>query len=373
MKDGNRYYKLYLTVKGPVYIGESTTPRSKKEYIYLKNEGRIIFPDMRKMYMDLVKKGMEKKFQDYMLNDRRNLAAWLLANKISSQDIKKWTKYELKYDDVDDIRGIEQQVMTFVKDPWGNPYVPGSSLKGMLRTALLTRYIRENGEEYENLKRNVRNKSAEKASRTKMLKYEIGKVESQAFNKLLMNEKKIDDIKNDIMSQVVVSDSSPLSIDDIILCQKIDVSVDGTKKQINVLRECIKPGTRIEFQLKIGEKAGITSQTIIDAIEDMKEIVYEQYLSRFKIDNIPVGPVAWLGGGTGYATKTVIYSLFENENGYRVVDNIMKGTLGRIYDTHKHYRDSGLKVSPHKVKATKYKGQICQMGMVQVEIEETNI
>lgn len=39
--------------------------------------------------------------------------------------------------------------MTCITDPYGNPYIPGSSLKGMLRTLLLGRDILQNCENIE--------------------------------------------------------------------------------------------------------------------------------------------------------------------------------------------------------------------------------
>ena len=48
------------------------------------------------------------------------------------------------------------QVMTCITDPYGNPYVPGSSLKGMLRTILLSRDILQNREKYRTDTRQLR-------------------------------------------------------------------------------------------------------------------------------------------------------------------------------------------------------------------------
>ena len=36
------------------------------------------------------------------------------------------------------------QIMNFMRDPYGNPYIPGSSIKGMLRTILLAADIMKN-------------------------------------------------------------------------------------------------------------------------------------------------------------------------------------------------------------------------------------
>ena len=42
-----------------------------------------------------------------------------------------------------------KEIDTFVKDAYGMPYVPGSSIKGMIRTALISWEIQRNPEKYE--------------------------------------------------------------------------------------------------------------------------------------------------------------------------------------------------------------------------------
>lgn len=42
--------------------------------------------------------------------------------------------------------------MTCVTDPYGNPYIPGSSLKGMLRTILLSKDIDQDQIKYKRIR-----------------------------------------------------------------------------------------------------------------------------------------------------------------------------------------------------------------------------
>lgn len=55
-----------------------------------------------------------------------------------------------------------------------------------------------------------------------------------------------EDVEFDNMSGIIVGDSEPLSREDIVLCQKWEQHVDGSYKTLNLLRECIKPGTVIK-------------------------------------------------------------------------------------------------------------------------------
>lgn len=71
----------------------------------------------------------------------------------------------------------------------------------------------------------------------------------------------------DVMKGMIISDSKPLKISDLTLCQKIDVDTSGKRTRIQMLRECIKPGTKIEFELTVDESINTYyDETILDAI-----------------------------------------------------------------------------------------------------------
>ena len=67
---------------------------------------------------------------------------FLRENKVKVEDYQQFADYEIY--DVNEIienrslKGIQQ----FVKDNMGYPYIPGSSLKGAIRTAILTEKLR---------------------------------------------------------------------------------------------------------------------------------------------------------------------------------------------------------------------------------------
>ena len=76
------------------------------------------------------------------------------------------------------------------------------------------------------------------------------------------------------MSGIIVGDSEPLSREDIVLCQKWEQHVDGSYKTLNLLRECIKPGTVIKSSLTIDEtECNLKIEDILDAVK----LFYEQY------------------------------------------------------------------------------------------------
>ena len=55
----------------------------------------------------------------------------------------------------------------------------------------------------------------------------------------------------------------------------------------------------------------------------------------------------------------------------KVVNNIYKNTLpDKIYKQHKHEKYVGLNLAPHMCKCTRYKGELYDMGMGQIEYEK---
>ena len=73
----------------------------------------------------------------------------------------------------------------------------------------------------------------------------------------------------------------------------------------------------------------------------------------------------YLGGGSGYGTKTVAYELLDSNSRLKVVSNIMDIRFSK----HKHKRDIEKGVSPHMLKCTRYRGELCEMGRCQMKIE----
>ena len=136
-----------------------------------------------------------------------------------------------------------REIHTFIKDAYGCPYVPGSSVKGMLRTILLAGKILKNPERFQNNKVQFQKKlrSKDGGKRDKYLSQEIKDLETAAFHKLSRREDEIDDAVNDIFSAIRISDSKPLSTEDLILCQKVDLSLNGGEHDLPMVRECLRP------------------------------------------------------------------------------------------------------------------------------------
>lgn len=358
-----KVYDVELTTCGPLFIGSGSNI-SKKEYINV-GRNKVVIPKLDKMYADLRAMGKHRAYEEFMLSSgRESLKQWLDKMSIQPSYIEKWKKYELDSGDCVGERGKQLQVLEFVKDAYGMPYVPGSSLKGMLRTVLLAYDIRQNPKKYDVVKRNIKNSvlmgNGKKIDRKYLLVREAGELDRKAFRTLSRNKAKTDDIVNDFMAGFIVGDSEPIAVDRLVLCQKIECHTDGECRRLNILRECLKPETTIRFQISIdSELCDLDESDIMNAIKDFGEVYYDEFSGKFPNVDRPDKNTVWLGGGTGYVSKTVVYSMFGGE-ALRVVPAIFDKS--GVPASHKHNRDMRQGVSPHILKLTSYKGKTYQFG-----------
>ena len=146
MRDYLKHYRVKICVLSPVYIG-SGEKTGKKEHIYMPWNHHVIIPNVEKMYMDLQKKGLGKEFADYMMDGRPkepSLSQWLGQHKMQREDYERWKLYEMDAGEAFVSQTARpKEIEAFVKDAYGMPYVPGSTLKGMFRTALIADEIQK--------------------------------------------------------------------------------------------------------------------------------------------------------------------------------------------------------------------------------------
>lgn len=371
MKRKLQTYTLTLTAAGPVFVGNGKEI-SKKEYIRLK-DGTVLVLDIEKFYSFIEKKHLEKQYLDFMLkNDRMSLGSWILNQEIQVKDIQNCIRYRLKNSDMELEHGKPVQIMEYIKDPYGQPYIPGSSVKGMMRTILLCNDICEHPQKYEriaaDMERELFQNRNQNVGRKRVLAASMKKAEVECYHLLNRFEKKRENAVNDRLSGIIIGDSKPLRTDDLTLCQKVEVHPDGAEKKLNLLRECIKPQTQIEMMLTIDtDLFPLDDRQMMKAIHNFNSIYNENFSEKFRGANCPSEDMVYLGGGAGFISKTIIYALFQGTEGIKVCQSIFEKT--NVPRNHKHYKDMQYGVSPHILKSTYYAGKQYQMGQCRCKIE----
>lgn len=365
MKNGYETHQLELKVCGPVFVG-SGYEIQKKEYLFLSRNTLGVAEPM-KLYLLAKRYGLEHDFEKFMVQDtKEDLRHWSLRNRIPLQELKACMRYIENAGDFQIEKG-KKQIMACISDPYGNPYIPGSSIKGMLRTILLCAEILKTPEKYEkDAVQIIKSLREENQRRNKVLQRNIETIEQKTFRRLHFSET-WNDAVNDILSGMIVSDSEPLSRDDVILCQKWEKHTDGKDKTLNLLRECMKPGVTIKSTLSFDRtRCKISPDDILEAVQ----LFYHRYYQTFQKKFSGIAPASertvFLGGGSGFVSKTVLYSLFEEKQGIETVKQIFEKT--NVPREHKHYQDSKLGVSPHILKCTRYEGKEYMMGQCELRI-----
>lgn len=365
-------YKMKIGVLSPIYIG-SGEKIGKKEYIYMPWNHHVIIPDVDKMYGDIRRRGWENEFTDFLMDSRNGqlpLSMWLSQKKLCGDDYISWKKYEMDAGEAFvDRASRPKEIEAFVKDAYGLPYVPGSSIKGMIRTMLLVWEIQKNPEAFRQICQEIKTNSQNRASRKSCMSREVAKLEQQILYKLSRDEKKKQNAVNDCLSGLHIGDSAPIELKRLTLSQKIDYTLDGKQKPLPLLRETLIPGTEICFDVSIDTNlCDYSMDDILEAARVFQQVCNKYFYERFHRP-IKAENAVFLGGGCGFLSKTVLYALFGQDAVY-IVDNIFKNTLGRQYDVHQHHKDIELKIAPHVCKCTMYHGKLYDVGIGQISYEE---
>ncbi len=370
MKEFLKRYKVTLTALAPVFVGTSHTI-GKKEWILDKENDVAVIPDELKLMKYLKKRNLLESFESFLLSDKKTLMfEWAVRNNIYPKDKDLICKYSLSLNKVN-IDNKDNEIYTFVKDGHGLPYLPGSTIKGAVRNILLSSFISSENESeaVSGIRKGLTLKDRKRVKREERM------LEQNCFNKRNLPETKENNNVNDIMSGIRFSDSLPLSFDDLIICRKIDVNTQNSRKRMPVLRECIKPGTVIQTEMTIDTAVVrniINREYIEAAIGSFLENYNREFLSKFDVGEQYSGQVIYLGGGSGYHTKTSTGSLLENQKDrVELTSKIIEANLDyKVRMKHKHFNDKKTGVSPHVVKCTLYDNKLYQFGPCRIEFEE---
>ncbi len=369
-------YSIKITTLAPVYIGGGAS-LSKKEYVYDAGARTVYVLDLFKMSQGLSQKGLLTRYMTFMQKSYGDgLDSFFSQCNLKKTDYMPWVGYSLAAGDAFERINSSKKAGTlkgidcFIKDPYQLPYIPGSSLKGFLRTALLVHEImQENRSEYNRLRSALDSalRPQGKVSRTFYLSRETQQLEQFFFHTLKRNEKRHSDAVNCNLAGLIVSDSEPIPVDRLILSQKIDMNMKREEKPLPILREAIKPDTVIQTTVTLDSSVcPYTISDIQQAINEMNDIMYRLFYSKFGRGSQDRN-IIWLGGGVGFPGKTLWGSMFGEEY-VRKTDQVFRNTLGKNYFTHKHDKDLSLGVSPHTCKCTRFEGKTYDMGMAKFEV-----
>lgn len=362
-QDHLQIFDLILTVRSPLFIGDGRT-YTKKEYLYNSRSGRASLLDEQKFFTLLTDRGLVDQYTQFMLSDQSDLWAFLTKDcGIPNTKLTTLTRYAIEVGDTSDL-GRVNCLHTFQRDAHDRAYIPGSSLKGALRTVWLLQAVRADQSTGHSLASddNAAFPEEKYVNQLHLRLQEDGSIASDAVNSLFRG--------------VQVSDSKPIPNEQMALCGKFDALPDGSfpknsKKGIPLFRECAIPGATVHFKLTLDQsvlKGRITKESLMDAIQQF-DTYYEQTYSRHFTApsgavNLPQQPHLILGGGSGFFAKSLAYPYLGEEKGLRWTAEQMT----QMFHKHGHECDIEKGVSPHTMKYARFRGQFYPYGYCEVSI-----
>ncbi|MDU2237958.1 MAG: type III-A CRISPR-associated RAMP protein Csm5 [Streptococcus mitis] len=313
MKTEYKTFQFSLLAMAPIHIGNGEKYTSR-EFIY--ENGHFYFPDMGKFYNRMVEKGYDQKFERFLQETKPNarnnrLISFFEDNRISDRNFGGYRIIETELETNNNYLrgGALNQVSKFIRDPFGNPYIPGSSLKGAIRTILMNTNPDWNNENV------VKDKKENKS----LIPW--GAKKGQNYD--------------DLFNTIRVSDSKPFRNDSLILVQKWDHKANPSlAKPLPLYREAIAPLTKINFTITTTTKeAGI----LMEELGQRAQAFYKEY-KNFFLSDFPENKIQpniqypiYLGAGSGAWTKTIfkrakdiLQERYENSRTTRMVE---KGVL----------------------------------------------
>ncbi|MCD8145798.1 MAG: type III-A CRISPR-associated RAMP protein Csm5 [Clostridiales bacterium] len=360
-------YDLTLSVCSPLFVGTGRS-LAKNEYLYNSYQGTVSFVDEQAFLSLLIERGLVDKYEDYILSGDTRLYGFLRDTcGLTQREIEQIAPRTIQAGNAMGQNGNKAQIHCFQRDSAGRAYIPGSSLKGALRTVWLAARILE---EENRSDRRFNQPNPDYANKRRP----ANPIPEERYVSLLRcNEKKQTDAVNSIFRGVSVSDSEPISDRDFILCRKWDVHPNGGEHDINLIRECVKPGSSIRFKVTLDQfllDGRITVESLMADIAVFARFYREHYLSHFTLPGDAVDSLnercLLLGGGPGLFSKSLDYPYWGDD---RALEDV-SAFLNAFFQRHRHAEiDPGLGISPRMLKYTEYDDQLYPFGVCQVSLQ----
>ena len=407
-RDFQETYKMAVEILTPVNIACDEVLKAN-EYLYDAKTSTVYFLNQMMWHKFIYTHNLFDEYERYIKSSsEKSLYEWLQSFGYKINDIKLAIKSKaFAHVNVLKSKKTLNDIVLQSKLIDGTPFIPGSSIKGVIRTAILYDLLNKNREikkQYWNEIKSLRS-SMKSAQIKKYLINDINKdinkkatnLEVALLHKLNLVNKENKPIKQfnavcSVMRGISVGDSEHINqAEPMEVLQKIDLGLNkdvDAGKELPVFRECILPKAKFNFQLKIDKT--MTKEIGINSIDDLLrmlqnyfDFVNDIFKSAFGkrcehlFDEINGGNI-YLGSNTGFLTKTLVMALADRKE--EAVDfirdlldmnfNQKDAKYNGEKDNAKHNGKNDTKISPRTLKATKYKGNTILMGVVKIYKDE---
>lgn len=329
-------YDVVIKTLGPVHIGYGKTLK-KQDYIYDFHNNIVHYIDGPKLVKYLKNKGLLDSYLSFLRNPPKGhpreaeLKTFLSGLKILKQDWQYFIDFSVPVNQGKKNSGNKSKplndISLMVRDGQQSIYIPGSSLKGAIKTTLIASHNNESDKR--------------------------------------------------LYSKLKVSDSLPIENSSLAIYEKIDVN--KTDKPMPLYRECIDVGTEIHTTLSIEDDA-FSIEEIEDAIKKFFDNYQQKWLNGFTHSTIaqqvlkettPVNDnILFLGGGPGFVSKTLQYQQYSKEQAKVKIFNYLSRRFSKTYGKFKTIPKNvpiALKVTHNQNEQKWYQQGMCEISFHQSE------
>lgn len=375
--------KMCLKVVTPINISDGIV-LGAKDYLYDSRRQKVFFLNLHQWHMFIYKHMLLEKYESYLANfrDKQSLLEWLRMQGYDIDDVRTVITSEAQAT-VNLMDNEKKKTLNdinrHIQQPDGSLYVPGSSIKGVFRTAILYSLLQKR----QDIKVKYWRQIQEKISSNYFKPYrDFNKLISDLENELLHTLRLVDgDIHSNnavysAMRGLQVSDTYASRNMQTAILQKVDGGFDkfgkASPKKLPIFRECMLPKAELFFDVKI-EKAVMSTigiNTVDDllkathsffaAVTDLLQQAFEkEYQEAFQ--GVAAGNM-FLGGNTGFLSKTLLAMLAPDKD---TAKNTIKVLLDKSFKNHKHLLRDKI-IAPRTLKCANYNGKLMLMGVAEV-------
>lgn len=402
--------KMCLKVVTPINIADGIV-LGAKDYLYDSRRQKVYFLNLHQWHMFIYKHMLLEKYESYLANfrDKQSLLEWLQMQGYDIDDVRTVITSEAQatVNLMDNERKKTlNDISRHIQQPDGSLYVPGSSIKGVFRTAILYSllqkrqdikvkywcYIKQQVDIIEKLLEEERKPrelqimpysviKKKKNQATKEIDKLIASLESELLHTLRLKDDKERNISNknavcSAMRGLQVSDTYASRNVQTAILQKVDGGFDkfgkASPKKLPIFRECMLPEAELFFDVKI-EKA-VMNTIAINSVDDLLRATHsffaavtdllqqafgKEYQEAFQ--GVAAGNM-FLGSNTGFLSKTLLAMLAPDKD---TAQNTIKVLLDKSFKTHKHLLRDKV-IAPRTLKCTNYNGKLMLMGVAEV-------
>lgn len=375
--------KMCLKVVTPINISDGIV-LGAKDYLYDSRRQKVFFLNLHQWHMFIYKHMLLEKYESYIANfrDKQSLLEWLQMQGYDIDDVRTVITSEAQatvYLMDNEKKKTLNDINRHIQQPDGSLYVPGSSIKGVFRTAILYSLLQKR----QDIKVKYWRQIQEKISSNYFKPYrDFNKLISDLENEFLHTLRLVDgNIRSNnavcsAMRGLQVSDTYASRNMQTAILQKVDGGFDkfgkASPKKLPIFRECMLPKAELFFDVKI-EKAVMSTigiNTVDDllkathsffaAVTDLLQQAFEkEYQEAFQ--GVAAGNM-FLGGNTGFLSKTLLAMLAPDKD---TAKNTIKVLLDKSFKTHKHLLRDKV-IAPRTLKCTNYNGKLMLMGVAEV-------